>query len=272
VNERTGCSQAQEFYRGKTPGRDKSQEAESMKIKSRLLVLGWVVAFLLFGASGRAEPGLSACVLCHEFMGGELGRPVKEWKGSIHQQNGITCVRCHGGSADVDVENIKQLPGQEFEEKRSQAMSISHGFVGKPSGKELFAMCARCHRASVDRYEKSIMGKAYLGHKGGPSCVTCHHAHRNTIPEIPKVCESCHKNTAGFDQIDPMNVTESTVNALSGIQIKLAQKKTTGKVPPFIPEFPSDLGAFQIGFVAFGAVIVLFVIGYLVYVVLEKRG
>ncbi len=243
-----------------------------MKGKSRVLIFGWVVAFVLYGAGGRAEPGPSACVLCHEFMGGELGKPVKEWKGSIHQQNGITCDLCHGGNADVNVENIQQLSGQEFEEKRSQAMSVSHGFVGKPSGKGLFAMCSRCHRASVDRYAKSIMGKAYLEQKGGPSCVTCHGAHRNTMPEVPRVCESCHKDTAGFDQIDPMDVSESTVNALSGIRIKLAQEKTIGKKPPFIPEFPSELDAFQIGFLAFGAVFVLFVIGYLVYVVLEKRG
>lgn len=91
------------------------------------------------------------------------------------------------------------------------------------------------------------------------------------MPEVPKVCESCHKDTTGFEQIDPMDVTESTVNALSGIRIKLAQAKTVGKEPPFIPEFPQELGAFQIGFIAFGSVFVLFGIGYLVYVVLERR-
>jgi hypothetical protein len=61
------------------------------------------------------------------------------------------------------------------------------------------------------------------------------------------------------------------VNALSGIRIKIAQEKATGKKPPFLPEFPSELGAFQIGFFAFGAVIVLFVLGYFVYIALEKR-
>jgi hypothetical protein len=243
-----------------------------MKKKKRVFVLCWAMVFVLYGTNGRADPSLSACVLCHEFLGAELGWPVKEWKGSIHQQNGITCDLCHGGNADVNVEHIKQLSGQEFEEKRSQAMSASHGFVGKPSGKELFAVCARCHRASVDRYANSIWGKAYLDNKGGPSCVVCHHAHRNTMPEVPRVCESCHKETAGFDQIDPMDVTETTVKALSGIRIKLAQEKAIGKEPPFIPEFPEDLDAFQIGFVAFGAVLVLFGIGYLVYVVLERRG
>jgi Cytochrome c3 len=242
-----------------------------MKITKGVFALCWAVAFILLGASVRAELKPSACVLCHEFMDAELGKPVKEWKGSIHQQHGIACNFCHGGNPNVDVQNIEHFIGQEFGEKMSQAMSTSQGFVGKPSGKKLFALCSRCHSASVDRYAKSIMGKAYLESKGGPSCVTCHHAHHNTMPEVPKVCESCHKDTAGFNQIDPMDVTESTVNALSGIRIKLAQEKTIGKQPPFIPEFPEDLDAFQIGFVAFGAVLVLFGIGYVVYVVLERR-
>ncbi len=255
----------------KSRGKYKYIVTEDMKLIRCALLLGWATVLILYSVHGHANPGPSACVQCHEFLGGEIGRPVKEWKGSIHQQNGITCDLCHGGDASVDVGNVKDLAGQDFGDRMSRAMSASHGFVGKPSGERLFAMCGRCHSASVDRYAKSIMGKAYLDKKGGPSCITCHHAHRNMIPEVPKVCEICHKDTSGFDQIDPMNVTESTVNTLSGIRIRIAQEKTTGKKPPFIPEFPSELEAFQIGFFAFGAVIVLFIIGYVVYVVLEKR-
>ncbi len=242
-----------------------------MNKKGRVVALCLAAGFVLCGTGARAEQKPSACVTCHTFLGGELGRPVKEWTGSIHQQNGITCDLCHGGDASVDVGNVQNLAGQDFADRMSQAMSKTRGFIGKASGKELFSLCARCHRPSVERYAKSIMGKAYLNGKGGPSCVTCHQAHRNSMPEVPTVCESCHKDTSGFDQIDPMDVTESTVNALSGIRIKIAQEKTAGKKPPFIPEFPSDLDAFQIGFVAFGAVLVLFIIGYFVYRVLEKR-
>jgi len=239
--------------------------------KKCVVALCLTAAFLLYGTGAIGDQGRSACVTCHTFLGNELARPVLEWNGSIHRQNGITCDLCHGGDASVDVGSVKDLAGQGFADRMSRAMSISQGFVGKPSGKALFAMCSRCHRQSVDRYAKSIMGKAYLDQKGGPSCVTCHQAHRNSMPEVPKVCESCHKDTAGFDQIDPMDVTESTVNALSSIRIKLAQERTIGKKPPFIPEFPSELDAFQIGFFAFGAVFALFVLGYFVYLTLEKR-
>lgn len=242
-----------------------------MHVSIRVAALCWVVMFVLCGTAARAAQGPGACVTCHSFQKGDLARPVLEWNGSIHRQNGITCDFCHGGDASVDVGNVQSLGGEQFADRMSRAMSKEHGFVGKPSGKALFAMCAKCHYQSVARYTKSIMGQAYLGGKGGPSCVTCHQAHRNTMPEVPKVCESCHKDTTGFDQIDPMDVTESTVNALSGIRIKIAQEKAVGKKPPFIPEFPRELDAFQIGFFAFGAVLVLFILGYVVYLALEKR-
>ena len=242
-----------------------------MRIKSRIVTLGWIVALVLCWSSGRAEAGPSACVTCHTFLGGALARPVLEWNGSVHQQNGITCDLCHGGDASVDVGNVQSLAGQGFADAMARAMSKDHGFIGKPSGRGLFEVCGKCHYQSVARYAKSIMGQAYLERKGGPSCVTCHHAHRNQMPQVPEVCKQCHKDTTGFDQIDPMDVTASTVKALSGIHIKLAQEKAIGKRLPFLPEFPSELAAFQIGFVAFGAVLALFLLGYLVYLALEKR-
>ncbi len=232
--------------------------------------IGAALVIIFYVSIIRANEGPDACIACHRFIGGELAAPVQQWNGSIHQQNGIACALCHGGNPAVGLGNIKQLSSQQFEDRKSRSMSKSHGFIGKPSGKAMFAMCARCHNASVDRYARSIMGKAYLAGKGGPSCVICHDAHNNRMPEVPKVCERCHKDTTGYDQIDPMNVTESTVTALSGIRIKLAQKKTTGE-PPFIPEFPEDLDAFQIGFVAFGGVIVMLLAGYFVSLTLEKR-
>ncbi len=243
-----------------------------MNMKSRVLALCWAVAFFLCGAEARAaEQRAGACVTCHTFLGGPLAQPVVEWNASVHRQNGITCDLCHGGNAGVDVGNVKSLSAQEFAEKQSRAMSKSHGFIGKPSGKAMFAMCSRCHSDSVDRYAGSIMGRAYLDGKGGPSCVTCHNAHNNIIPAVPKVCKSCHKDTTGFDQIDPMNVSEATINELSKIRIRLAEEKAKGAKPPLAPGFPEDLDPYQIGLLAFAGVLAMFVIGYLVYVTLEKR-
>lgn len=236
--------------------------------------LGFVLllsCMLVAASTASGDQPRNACITCHEFLGGELAKPVSEWRGSIHQQNGITCDLCHGGDASISLGNVGGLSSKEFEDARSRAMSKSHGFRGKPSGKAMFDLCGQCHVASVGRYAGSIMGKAYLGDKGGPSCVKCHNAHNNVIPEVPKVCAGCHKDTTGFNQIDPMNVTESTLDELSRIRIKIAEEKARGARPSLIPELPEDLGSVQIGLVAFGAVVILFIIGYVVYIVLEKR-
>jgi hypothetical protein len=242
-----------------------------MSVKSRVLALCWASVFLLCGTGARAEQGPGACGTCHNLLGGQLARPITEWNASVHRQVGVTCESCHGGDASVDVGNVMKLTPQEFKDRSSRSMSKSRGFVGKPSGKTMFAMCARCHADSVERYASSIMGVAYLDGKGGPSCAACHNAHNNIIPAVPKVCEACHKDTAGFTRIDPMNVTEATINELSTIRIKLAEEKVKGSRPPLAPKFPEELDSYQIGFLAFAGVFVMFAVGLLIYAVLEKR-
>jgi len=239
-------------------------------MKTLATALGWIALSFLVPIAVHAAPQENACMTCHSFLGGELARPVKEWKTSIHRQNDITCDLCHGGNPDVKLGDIAKLPENEFAEKMAGAMSKSSGFVGIPVGKAMFDMCGQCHDDSVSRYAGSIMGRAFLEGKGGPSCVTCHNAHNNIIPEVPKVCASCHKDTSGFDRIDPMNVTEATINNLSRIRVELAEKKAKGK-RPLLPELPEELGSYQVGLIAFGAVLILFLIGCLVYVILEKR-
>lgn len=231
----------------------------------------WIVVIVCYGVSAGADQRADACVTCHSSLGGRLADPVTAWSGSIHQQNDITCDLCHGGNAEVDVGDMARLSGQALAEKQALAMSKDSGFIAKPSGQALFDMCAECHTASVSRYADSIMGKAYVAGKSGPSCVVCHQAHNNIIPAVPEVCDSCHKDTSGFSQIDPMSVTAATVDKLSRIRIQLIGEKTKGSRPVLVPAFPEDLDPYQIGFLAFGAVFVLFLLGCLVYVILEKR-
>ena len=242
-----------------------------MDMRKHLLALGGLILLLLAAVGVRAdqEPG-GACAACHLFLGGELARPVTEWQGSVHRQNDITCDFCHGGNADVELGDPGQLSDKEFETKQASAMSKAAGFVGIPTGRAMFDMCGQCHDDSVARYAASIMGRAYLEDKGGPSCVTCHNAHNNVMPAVPKVCAGCHKDTSGYDRVDPMNVTRATIDKLSRVRVVLAEKKASGK-RPLLPEFPEEMDSYQVGLVAFGAVLVLFLIGCLVYAILEKR-
>lgn len=230
-----------------------------------------MVLFALNASGAHAKMAPISCVTCHKaFKGTKLAKPVTDWTGSIHYQNGITCNRCHGGNAKVKVGDVLKLTGPEFAAIQAAAMSKKLGFIGKPSGRALFDMCAKCHPSEVARFEGSIMGKAYLNNKGGPSCFTCHHAHNNVIPAVPKVCSQCHKDTTGFTQVDPMNVTVATITQLSKIRIELAREKTVGSRPALVPSFKGDLGSYTVGLLAFGAVIFLFLLGFGVYVILEK--
>ncbi len=234
----------------------------------------WAVCFTVFlvlnASASHAQKAPNACVTCHEALGGTLAKPVTEWKGSIHSLAGVTCERCHGGNAKIAVGNLKKLTQSQIAALQSASMSKADGFVGTPSGRKLFNMCEKCHSYEVGTFSASIMGKAYLHDKGGPACVVCHHAHRNTIPQIPKVCSKCHRDTVGFTHIDPMNVTVATIKQLSNIRIKLAREKTQGARPSMAPRINQKLGSYQVGLIAFGAVLFLFLFGFVIYVIFEK--
>ncbi len=234
----------------------------------------WVLCCAVFLTIGTAPAHAGQapidCIACHEALGGSLAKPISDWHGSIHFHNSITCTGCHGGNGNVAVGNVMQLTGPQFLAIKSSAMSKADGFIGKPSGRELFAMCAKCHASTVGGYQGSIMGKAYLAKKGGPSCLVCHHAHRNVIPSVPKVCSQCHKDTSGFTQIDPMNVNEDTVAKLSKIRIQLVSQRTQGARPALVPRFKGNMSSYQVGLLAFGAIIFLFLLAYGVYVLFER--
>ncbi|MGO9017389.1 MAG: cytochrome c3 family protein [Syntrophobacteraceae bacterium] len=230
----------------------------------------WMVLAVLNASGARAEQTPGACITCHEGLGGTLAKPITVWKGSIHYQHDITCDSCHGGNDEVVVGNVSKLSGAEFAAIQAAAMSKSHGFVGKPSGQEMFSMCELCHSASVRMFADSIMGKAYLQNKGGPSCVTCHNAHRNTMPAVSETCSKCHADTSGYEQIDPMNVTDATIAQLSRIRIRLAGEKTRGSRPSLAPRFPGEMDSYQVGLLAFGVIVFLFLLGCTLYEILEK--
>jgi hypothetical protein len=227
-----------------------------------------ILICLLFLYPFNSYAETNACLACHETLKQDKIKSVTEnWLRSIHKQNGVTCDACHGGNPDIAIKKLNQISQKELAKYKALSMSRAKGFIGIPKGKVMFDVCGKCHNDSVNRYKNSIMGVAYLDNKGGPSCTDCHSAHYVIIPDVPNSCERCHKDTTGFDQIDPMNVNDATINELSGVKIKLAEEKIKGKEPPL---FPEELGSFQIGFVAFGAILVLLVISFVIYIVMEK--
>ena len=200
-------------------------------MKSQVFALCWAAIFVLCATGVRADQGAGACVTCHLFLGGELAQPVKEWKASVHSQNDITCDLCHGGNPDIDLGDIRHLSTKELEAKQAQSMSKSDNFIGSFSGQAMFDLCGQCHDDIAAGYAKSVMGKAYLDHKGGPSCVTCHHAHNNVIP-TSEVCVGCHEDITGSDQVGPVHGSKATSDNLSKTRKEPAGEKAKEEKPP----------------------------------------
>lgn len=167
-----------------------------------LLLLG-----LALPCAGLAE---TVCLQCHGSQTGRGGIPVKQWRGSIHDENGISCNDCHGGDP-TDAAN---------------AMSPARGFLGAPGETAIPAFCGRCHIGIMNDYLQSAHGKA-LG-KGGPTCVTCHHAHdikKVSLDLINQVtCSRCHSYERAAQIKNAMRQTEANISTISlSIQALKAQ-------------------------------------------------
>jgi|Deesub1362B_J571_1020462.scaffolds.fasta_scaffold05681_4 nitrate/TMAO reductase-like tetraheme cytochrome c subunit len=209
------------------------------------------------------------CIICHEWQGGDRALPVIEWRSSTHQIEGITCSSCHGGNPDIKLPDLDRISDQEFRRLSNAAMYDAEDFVGKPVKEDQFELCGNCHYESVEVYKNSIMGEAYLKDKGGPSCVKCHGAHYNKMPEVPESCKDCHSDVSGYDQISAMNVTEQTIDELYQIRTEMALAKVKGEE---VKIFPEELESFQIGFITIGIIFLLLVLAMILYYTLERRA
>jgi Cytochrome c3 len=236
-------------------------------MRGNILAVGVSMWLFLPGApaSPAIDPG-NSCLQCHEYIGGEMGKPVSLWYGSIHQDQGITCDQCHGGNPDFKIGDLKKSTPQQVRNWAKGAMYSAPNFVGAPSGQAQFDLCATCHPDSAKVYTASIMGQAYLLKKGGPSCTQCHGAHRNVIPAVPQVCKGCHKDVTGFDRLPAMNITEAKVRELAHIRIQVGEEKVAGKGPLF----QRHLESFETGLVSWSMVILLFLAAVGLYYLVER--
>jgi hypothetical protein len=230
------------------------------------VLAGW---FVFPPAQAFSAPEVTnSCIQCHEFSGGEMGKPVSLWSGSAHQKQGITCDQCHGGNPDLKMSNLRRLSPEDLRALSKKAMYSVPDFVGAPSGQAQFDLCAKCHPDSAKAYAGSIMGQAYLRSKGGPSCTQCHGAHRNVIPPVPESCKSCHKDTTGFDRIPAMNITEAQVRQLARIRVQVGEEKVAGKRPLF----QRHLESFETGLITWGLVFLLFLAALGLHRVVKRRN
>ena len=175
---------------------------------------GWAAGLGVLGAlllattlaAQEAQPP-DNCRTCHEALTVDrLSAPAKGFSGDVHASKGFGCVACHGGDASIAGFN---------------AMDPAKGFIGKPEGMQLLAVCGRCHSDAgfmrrynpslrvdqVAEYRTSVHGRrlAQSGDTSVATCVSCHPAHAVKPPtdplstvyplNVPRTCGACHADT-----------------------------------------------------------------------------
>ncbi len=170
-------------------------------MKRSVLVLVSFLAFLSVSC-GSVHAEEIVCITCHSSLPPKYSDPVKLWKGSIHEENGITCQGCHGGDP----------------KDAANAMKQERGFLGVPKYNDVPAFCGRCHVGVLKDYLASGHGRA-LG-KGGPNCVTCHGNHQVVKASLElineKSCSRCHSFDRAKTIKTAMQETEALIVVMDG--------------------------------------------------------
>lgn len=189
-----------------------------MRIDSRpprallLIVLILLSACVLFKYD-TTDASKESCVECHSKISPQI---VSDWKLSLHSQNEIDCISCHGDqhmSADdaekaglVTPETCVECHDErvlQFKEGKHAlawtAMKAMPTFHWQPMAlTEGIKGCGGCHKHGLksDEEIKKLIEQGYRF--GIASCDACHTRHLFSAEEArqPQACQTCHM---GFD-------------------------------------------------------------------------
>jgi hypothetical protein len=167
-----------------------------MSKRDRTLVCG----LLLFGlfilsvaaAADREEEAGNSCVQCHSRPPGNsfVGARSHSWTGSIHQKNGVTCDKCHGGN-----------PHAAGEKEAHEGVLPSSNPKSTVYFKNVPATCGKCHGAQFYKFTQSVHYKMLESTGKGPECVTCHGSMVTKVVtpnNVATLCEQCHNKRMGI--------------------------------------------------------------------------
>lgn len=164
----------------------KSHIAVSCLVLCAAFIFSWTA-----GAAGR-EKAKNSCVHCHSKLSAKnfVGVKSHSWKGSIHQKNGVTCDKCHGGN-----------PHAKSEKEAHVGVFGSSNPVSTIYYKNVPATCGKCHGAEFYKFTQSLHYNRLESTGQGPDCVTCHGSMVTTVltPEtVANVCQRCHNERMGI--------------------------------------------------------------------------
>lgn len=207
-------------------------------------------------AQGNAKPTTNSCEQCHSdpkflVQNKKLYDYYRDWSVSIHRQEGVTCVDCHGGNPKATT----KAAAHGSESLRSSDASSPINYANIP------ATCATCHEHIYDKYRKS----AHFQHlkvadqtEQGPNCVTCHGSLNVSVLNVTTVratCAQCHNEDTRNNPDIPEEAERVLNNFLSISRyyrfITMRSKPEDAKaffqvVDPVIRELNADWHTFEL--------------------------
>jgi hypothetical protein len=165
------------------------------KLKYLFVLLCTLSVLLIAGIHAYANNGAAennSCVRCHMALSSSsfVGAKSHSWEGSIHQEHGVTCDKCHGGDPEAKTEREAHI-----------GVFSSSNPDSTVYYKNIPKTCGKCHGAEYYKFTQSFHYKKLETTGQGPNCVTCHGSMVTTVlqpDDIANVCERCHNSRIGI--------------------------------------------------------------------------
>ncbi len=149
-----------------------------------------------FGSSA-AEEATDSCVECHSkgsflVTNKKLYDYFQRWGSSVHRQEEVTCVDCHGGNPKSS--DKEKAHGGDLEAAKAKS-AVNFRNIPKT--------CGGCHEDIYEGFRESTHFDHVVSQDQedqGPTCVTCHGSINVAVLNVNTVedtCRNCHNEETG---------------------------------------------------------------------------
>jgi len=161
------------------------------------------LVMLVPAKSLSAEQAKDSCVECHSqasflVTNKKLYDYFQRWNSSIHKQEGVTCVDCHGGNPQYS-DKEKAHGGNLDASSANSAVNF----------RNIPRTCGGCHEDIYRGFRESDHFKHLITKDQvdqGPTCVTCHgslNVEVLNVNTVEETCQKCHNEETGNSPENP---------------------------------------------------------------------